>query len=253
MPSKTLHFFYHKKVRKTSISNHTTKIFSLTALALVLDGCNSSFLSPIDSRWHCSNMLIFERSCFGGADVGLESISGGSELFVGEICKFIDAQLVRFVHGLVERFYTCHIILEYLVALAFLASILVYSPILSHPILMSLIHWCLMKVAGFGMRCPSSQNEEQSQTDVSVLVNRSHDIGSSRDWWIKWVSRLIHSGIAAGVYIGKSPSHITHWSQIILPWKTFNTLIYVPWKLKCCDLDSSPSATLFIICWLNYY
>ena len=78
--------------------------------------------------------------------MGLESISGGSELFVGEICKFIDAQLVRFVHGLVERFYTCHIILEYLVALAFLASILVYSPIL---VVTSRIMWAALLLDGW--------------------------------------------------------------------------------------------------------
>ena len=119
-------------------THYLYKDISLTTLALVLNGCNSSFLSPINASWHCSHIFIFKWWCsmiIGGSFV---PIARGLKFFFSLIYKTIDAQLVRPISSTVERFNELHIILEYRQTSFLLCIVLISTSILSHPLLMPL-------------------------------------------------------------------------------------------------------------------
>jgi len=145
--------------------NPNTHINVYTTLALVLNGCNSSFLSPIQWSWHCCHMLIHERgcSCHCGAHVTLESISG-FEFLICEISKLVYAKLVRLVSSIVKCLDALHVFLEYLVFLLFLVRVQVEFSMCNHPLLVHFTHWGILKSASIGLQSTKCKSKKQNQS-----------------------------------------------------------------------------------------
>lgn len=127
-----------------------------TTLALILNGSDRAFLPPVHASQHCIHVFVPKFCSFGLPKLGglLVAVMRGLEFFVSNICKLIDAQLVKSIPCPVERFNELHVVLEYLIPHFSFCVVLVHTPITGNPLLMPLRHGWFRQCSRHSLRSP---------------------------------------------------------------------------------------------------